>query len=108
MFCDLFIDMSEGRKSRIPVLWGNHVRPTQANCFLIHILLSFGEFNNEMKILHNGNIKEVYIQAGLFWPKNGLNSIKIDETIHQKTIGIYTRMVSTIQSFCCWGLQCSY
>ena len=56
----------ESHHKDLPVMLFNTVHPTQANCFLIHILLSIGEFENQMKLMDNGDIKEAYKQAVLF------------------------------------------
>ena len=54
------MDFDNNRREDLPVTWYNYVWPTQANRFLIHILLSMGEFENEMKVMDNAYIKEAY------------------------------------------------
>ncbi len=61
-----FVDFHNDGRVDLPVTWYNYVRPTQPNRFLIHILLSMGEFENEMKVMDNADIKQAYERAGLF------------------------------------------
>ncbi len=55
-----FVDFHNDGRVDLPVTWYNYVRPTQPNRFLIHILLSMGEFENEMKVMDNADIKQAY------------------------------------------------
>ena len=52
----------------LPVIWYNSVRPTQSNRFLLHVLYSMGEFDNEVNLFGVASIKECYVRAGLIEP----------------------------------------
>jgi len=54
---------SKGRS--LPVTWYNSVRPTQPNRFLYHVLLSMGEFDNELNLFAGTSIKECFVRARL-------------------------------------------
>ena len=69
-----------GRLADLPIIWYNSVKPVQANQWLIHILLSMGEFDNEMNLLCNGNIKHSFVRAKLLQHdpathKSGVNEL---------------------------------
>ena len=57
---DTYVENTEIQGCNLPVTWYNALQPTQANRFLIHILLSMGEFNNKMKVMDNADIKQAY------------------------------------------------
>jgi hypothetical protein len=54
--------------AEMPVVWFNSIKPTQANRWLIHIILSMGEFDNEMNLFGHGTLRECFIQAKLLHP----------------------------------------
>ena len=53
------------RPKHVPVIWFTSVRPSFTGRFLIHILLSMGEFHDEMQLMQGGSIKEAFVTAGL-------------------------------------------
>jgi predicted GIY-YIG superfamily endonuclease len=48
-----------------PVVWYNSVKPTHTNRWLVHLLLSMGEFDNEMNLLGYGDIVDCFVRAKL-------------------------------------------
>ena len=54
-----------GRCAEPPIIWYNSVKPTQAGRWLIHILLSMGEFDCETNLLGHGDMVENFVRAGL-------------------------------------------
>jgi hypothetical protein len=54
-----------GEHSKIPVVWFNNVKPTMMNRWLLHILYSMGEFDNEINILSCRNLQEAFQKAKL-------------------------------------------
>jgi AAA domain len=53
-----------------PVVWYNSVKPTQPNRWLIHLLLSMGEFDNEMNLLGYGDMVDCFVRAKLLGPSS--------------------------------------
>ena len=54
-----------GKISKPPIIWYNSVKPTQAGRWLIHILLSMGEFDCETNLLGHGNMVDNFVRARL-------------------------------------------
>lgn len=52
-------------KEYLPVVWYTPIRPTNTSRFLFHLLLSMGEFRNEMELLTSGSLRDAYVHAGL-------------------------------------------
>ena len=51
--------------NQIPVGWYNSIKPTQPHGWLIHILISMGEYDNELNLLGTGSIQDCFIRARL-------------------------------------------
>ena len=49
----------------MPIAVYSNIKPTQMHQFLVHVLLSMGEFDNELELLSSGNIKAAFIAAKL-------------------------------------------
>ena len=61
-----FVGAAEfGKVSRPPIIWYNSVKPTQAGRWLIHILLSMGEFDCETNLLGHGDMVDNFVRARL-------------------------------------------
>ena len=58
----------EGSNINRPVIWYNSIKPTQPNRWLVHLLLSMGEFDNEMNLLGYGDIVDCFVRAKLLGP----------------------------------------
>ena len=63
-------------KEFLPVVWHTPIKPTNTNRFLFHVLLSLGDFRNEMELLSQGTMRDSYIHAGLHDPSNPEGSIR--------------------------------
>lgn len=62
--CRLFLPGSKSRK--LPTPWITAVYPKNKGRFLIHILLYFGRFETEYGLMRKGNMRDAYIDAGLY------------------------------------------
>jgi predicted GIY-YIG superfamily endonuclease len=51
--------------SSFPVIWFNSVKPTQPHRWIIHILLSLGEFDCETNLMGHGNLVDNFVRARL-------------------------------------------
>ena len=54
-----------GTAADAPIIWYNSIKPTQPGRWLIHILLSMGEFDCETNLLGHGNMVENFTRARL-------------------------------------------
>jgi predicted GIY-YIG superfamily endonuclease len=52
-------------KTKLPTAWFSSVRPTQPHRFLIHLLLSMGEFVDEYSLFNQPSLRHSFIHAGL-------------------------------------------
>jgi hypothetical protein len=52
----------------LPTIWMDNVRPTRADHFLIHILLSMGSFTDEYSLFCHSSLKECFVHARLLDP----------------------------------------
>jgi len=68
-------------KQQLPVTWFNSVKPTQPNRFLLHILLSMGNFDNELNLLSGISIRDCFVQAELI----DANPDRIEQSIDNLT-----------------------
>ena len=55
----------ESDPSKIPVIWFNSVKPFHANRFLLHILLTMGEYENEPQLIGDGHLLNAFKRSGL-------------------------------------------
>ena len=60
----------------LPVIWYKSVRPTQPLRFLIHLLLSFGEFIEEYSLFNQPSLRDSFIYAHLLNDTQPLESAK--------------------------------
>ena len=63
------------KSKRLPVIWYTHIKPMQSSKFLIHFLLKYGSYSNEIELMRTGNICSAYVKAQLFSPENADASI---------------------------------
>jgi hypothetical protein len=49
----------------IPVIWHNSIRPSNGHRWMLHILLTMGQFDNELNLLSKANLRESFIYAKL-------------------------------------------
>ncbi len=49
----------------LPVIWLSSIKPIHTNRFLIHVLLSLGDYNNEFELLEGGSLRNAFIKAKL-------------------------------------------
>ena len=55
----------ESDKTRLPTTWFSSVRPTQPNRFLIHLLLSMGNFVEEYSLFNQPTLRHSFVHAHL-------------------------------------------
>ena len=58
----------------LPTIWFRSVRPTQPTRFLIHLLLSYGAFEDEYTLFNKPSLRDSYIYAGLLDDRNPIMS----------------------------------
>ena len=78
----------KGKPAQLPVIWHTSVKPTQSNRWLLHILLSMGEFDNEMNLLSTAGVKQSFMHAGSLNPdpqthKEGVRKLTERHTAEQ-------------------------
>jgi hypothetical protein len=61
----LFIDLNYGDQKPLPLPIYNIVKPSQVSRFLIHVLLSLGNFNNEGELFTDQSPREWFQNAQL-------------------------------------------
>jgi hypothetical protein len=54
-----------GDNTKLPIPVFSNIKPTQPHRFLIHVLLSMGDFNNELELWEQGSIKNAFVKARL-------------------------------------------
>ena len=59
----MFFVLGDHTKLPIPVF--SNIKPTQPHRFLIHVLLSMGEYNNELELWEQGTIKNAFVMGRL-------------------------------------------
>jgi predicted GIY-YIG superfamily endonuclease len=64
-----------GHDTRLPIPVYSNIKPTQPHRFLIHVLLSMGDFSNELELWEQGSIKEAFVKARL------IRDVNLEETI---------------------------
>jgi hypothetical protein len=70
----MFFVLGDNMKLPIPVF--SNIKPTQPHRFLIHVLLSMGDFSNELELWEQGNIKDAFVKARLISDLHLEDSIK--------------------------------
>jgi predicted GIY-YIG superfamily endonuclease/DNA replication protein DnaC len=68
----------------IPVIWYNPPPATQATEFLVHVLISLGEFDCELNLYSQGSIKKAFIAAKLLTP--GIADRALERAQHEKDV----------------------
>jgi len=66
----------ETDKTMLPVVWYRGARPTQANRFLVHVLLSMGYFVDEYDLFTCPSLRDSFIKARLLDPTDPAGSAK--------------------------------
>ena len=56
---------SLGDDTRLPIPVYSNIKPMQPHRFLVHVLLSMGDFRNELELWEQGNIREAFVKARL-------------------------------------------
>ena len=74
MLRDTFFVLDKNTKLPIPVF--SNIKPSQPQRFLIHALLSLGDFNNELELWEQGSIKNAFITARLITDYNQERSVR--------------------------------
>ena len=69
---------AKGGNSIIPVIWYNSVKPIQGERFLLHVLLSMGEFDCETNLLGYGNMVDNFERARLI-RENATDQQRLDD-----------------------------
>lgn len=62
--------VTEHEKTRLPTTWFSNIRPTQPARFLIHLLLSMGDFVEEYTLFDQPNLRSSFVYAGLLDESN--------------------------------------
>ena len=68
---------------KFPVIWYNSVRPTEPMRWLLHILLSMGEFDCEANLLAKGNMVDNFIRAGLIRSDHANRQVDVDVLVRR-------------------------
>ena len=68
------------KKCKLPIIWFTSVKPTNPSRWLIHLLLSMGEYDNELQLFGHANLRECFIGAKMLSPipedwDSGINDI---------------------------------
>ena len=63
-------------RAHLPLVVYSNIKPTQMHRFVLHVLLSMGEFNNELELFSVGDLRESFKVAGL------VNFQHLDRSIH--------------------------
>jgi hypothetical protein len=71
---NMFFALSDDTRLAIPVY--SSIKPTQPHRFLIHVLLSMGDFSNELELWQEGSIKGAFVKARLIAEANLEESVK--------------------------------
>ena len=79
----------------LPITWFNSVHPTQPNQFLLHLLFSIRDFDNEVNLLSGLCIKDCFIKAGLLGAR--LEPQCVNSKICIGATGVFVRWV--VQQF---------
>ena len=58
------------RHGQLPVVWFSNIRPSQGSHWLFHLLLSMGEFDNEVSLFSCASMRQAFIKARLLHPPN--------------------------------------
>ena len=53
---------------KLPIVWFNSVKPTEPIRWLVHLLISMGEFDCEVGLLGSGDMVQNFTRAGLLRP----------------------------------------
>ena len=69
--------LCEHDAKHLPVHWYTPIKPTNTSRFLFHVLLSMGEFRNEMDLLTSGSLRDAFVHAQLFDPQNPQESVRV-------------------------------
>jgi predicted GIY-YIG superfamily endonuclease len=65
-----------GDVTRLPIPVYSNIKPTQPHRFLIHVLLSMGDFSNELELWEQGSIREAFLKARLICEADLEGSVK--------------------------------
>jgi predicted GIY-YIG superfamily endonuclease len=60
---NMFFELGDTSKLPVPVF--SNIKPTTPHRFLIHVLLSMGEFQNELELWEEGTIQRAFLKARL-------------------------------------------
>jgi len=71
---EMFLELGDNTKLPIPVF--SNIKPTTPHRFLIHLLLSMGDFNNEFELWEQGSIKNAVAMGRLISNLNQEESVK--------------------------------
>jgi predicted GIY-YIG superfamily endonuclease len=72
-----FVDLKYDSSQELPFPLFNVVKPTQANRFLIHLLLSMGSFDNEGQLYQGNCMKHFFFNAGLIPNRTSASEIEV-------------------------------
>ena len=60
---NMFFELGDTSKLPVPVF--SNIKPTTPHRFLIHVLLSMGDFQNELELWEEGTIQRAFLKARL-------------------------------------------
>ena len=66
----------QGGACKFPVIWFKSVKPFHANRFLLHILLTMGEYENDPQLIGDGDLLNLFKRSGLM-PQNGHGPLSV-------------------------------
>jgi DNA replication protein DnaC len=65
--------------TELPIVWYDPIAPTQGHCFVIHLLLSMGSFDNEMNLFTHATMRQCFEYADLI-----SKGIEDEETLQEE------------------------